>query len=357
MIFFSEKHLCLLLHAGFTLAVGGLFNSVSSKMGLVLITSNTTYNAEDVKARILCVEGDDCTLEFKNSRSVYVDGTMFNYGRMILSTDATAVENFDHHVDYYWAGFYNKGLLVMHHENRELPISVLIYGLTRPRFLRFSKWDSENCGTIIFLSNARKTRDELVILPIVNFINLGTLSVLGTPELEVPFEIKEHKQGAPFTNTGIIYVKHAVMAQTAHLAGEGCVVLGEKGRVFARTKYKVEGQHFHFFDGTGALMVYESEDGPNRRYIISNFPKGSYIRIRTYMTRWRVEGSDFIIIDAQGKESITVTFEEFTLEKSKIVIYGNQMTYAEDLVNPYPNYWCAKVKAVMEEASEYEIRS
>lgn len=335
----------------------GLFSSISSTLGVTLITSNTTCKAENFYGSYLSVVGKETTLEVKNTQIIYVRKRLCNYGRIVLHSNAAVLKNKPHHVYFHSNGFYNEGLLAVRHEMSEMPIKVFLSGKTRPSIIGFGSWDPENRGTIILLSNGRKLPKEFQVQTWTNFVNLGSISVLGTAAQEANFEVREKKSGARLTNTGIIYVKHAALIQSANFTGDGCIVIGKKGRVFAQTYYIFEGQRFHFSGGSGTLMVYETWEDSDRRYYITNFPRGAVVRVKTAITGWRIEKSDLIITDTQGIESITFTFEGFTLEKSKIKIDGQQMSYAEDLVTAIPDSRCGKVDLVMAEARKYEIEA
>lgn len=361
MVSFGSKHAGLLLYAGSTLAKGGFLNFFTAPFGLVRITSNATYEAEDFKKQFLSVKGKDTTLEFKNSQYVFVEYHVWNQGRMIMNTDAAALKDHRHGVNYDMLGFYNEGLFAVRHEKADLPISVVIYGVELPHFFDFGVWNSENLGTMIFLSNCEAAEGnanaEVEIRMQHQFVNLGTMSVLGTKKQEAHLQMQEIEGGSLFVNTGIIYLKHAVLEQKANLAGEGCIIIGEKSWINTQAQYTAGMQRLHFADGSAGLMIDESDDARDRIHYITNFPRGSFLRLKNKLETWRVEESDFFVTDIRGRESITIRFVGYTLDETKVIIDSNQMTYAEDLVREAPDFHCAGLDLVLAEASKYEIEA
>lgn len=359
IMIYSSKHLCLLLYVGSAWAIWGLPSLTSILLDVTRIESDTIYDTDVFSTNSLWVEGKETTLEIKNSHWVFLNSYLWNGGRTILSAN-NAIEpgTFRQNVHYHFYGFYNEGLFVVLHEKINLPVFVVIWSVWRPQMMGILTLVSENRGTVILLSNCKKIGKEFLILMLHGFLNLGTMAILGTPAIEARFQILEEKADARFTNTGLIYVKHAVLHQLADFADEGCIVIGISGRLYTRTTFEFGGQRLHFVDGSGALMVDENnvgqdEEGLDRTYYITNFPRGSYVRVKKIITDWKIEGSDFIITNAE--RHTVISFEGYILDESKVQIEGNLMTYAEDLVRGSPDPRCARMALVMAEARKYEI--
>lgn len=334
-------------------------NSITSKFGLTRITSNTKYEAENFEGVSLFVEGKDTTLEFENSQLVRLRGAFRNCGRVFFTTTAAALEDHRHWVNFMAEAFYNEGLLVVRHEKAGLPIHVAFGGRERPDYIGFGVWYSENLGTMIVLSNhegdARTKQPNLRFRIHQKFINLGSISVLGTKKLAAILRMEEIKMRALFVNTGTIYLKHAGLAQTANLEGDGCIVIGEKSWIFTHMNYTVGGQRLHFAAGSKGLEIKVTSDEFDRIHYITNFPRGTCVFLTGGFGPWRVEGSDFIVTNKLGRENLTIRFLGFTLDKTRVYVTGSQMMYREDLVRSIPDSRCAKIDLVMAEASEYEI--
>lgn len=359
---FARKHLYLLMYLGSTLATGYFdFLTQARREGYKRISSNTKYDAKTIKSFYLYIS-KDATVEYHNSQAVSHEDSVVNYGKMIFTTNDSAVTADEGFIHYEINAFYNKGLFLVHHNNRELPICTVIHGTEQKVILIPGRWwTSENLGTVIYLTNSKITTVRPFFIDIKsNFINLGSISVLGTWEQLGRFDFlgsKKKKQSERFTNNGIIYIKNANFIQGAKLAGEGCIVMGHNSGFYLDADFEISKQQLHFVDGHGALITGKDTEGRHTRCYITNFPKGSLVRVKTGILRWRVEGSDLIFTDTRGRESITITFEGFTLEERKVVVDGNEVTYAEDLLTHYPDYPCAKMYLVMEEASKYEIKA
>lgn len=186
---------------------------------------------------------------------------------------------------------------------------------------------------------------------------MGSISILGIEERQAKLSLLEKNKDAPLTNNGIIYLKNAEFEQAARFSGEGCIVVGHNGNFRTVNILETGHQRFHFFDGTGVFNLVTSDIPQDNRYYITNFPKGATIQVAGSFTNWRVEGSDFIYFNELGSMRIKFTFERYHLEEGKVLIDGNKMTYAEDLVRRAPDSRCVQMDQVMAQASKYEIKS
>lgn len=352
----SSKYLCLLLYIGHTLAF----------LGVTRFMSDLTLGPSAYEEKAVWVLGRRTRLEVINAPLIKITDYLWNRGTTVLTTNEAAMATLALSVDYTINGFYNDGLFVVSHNKRSIPIVVTISGvwlkgLMQPKL-------SKNRGTMIFLANGlkpdteRERADEFVIEMHHKFVNLGSISVLGTLDIEAKFTLAEKNEGALFTNTGIIYVKQALFQHTANFAGEGCIVVGKYCRFATQNDFEFAGQRLHFTDGSATLLVLErmgaeKKEGEEffQRYYITNFPRNTMIWVTGPIAQWRVEGSDFVVTNREGRESITFTFEGFTLDASKVRIIDNTMTYAEDLVRSTPHPLCAKMDLVIAEADPYEL--
>lgn len=353
MVLFSKlPWLCLLVSSTRATWVDSL---LLSQYGINRITFDTTFDAEDHDEEFLMVS-KDVKCEFENSQYVHYDDYLCNYGQIFLKTDASALESHRHFVFYDIHGFYNEGLLVVHHQNKDLPINVLFGGVRRPFIFKFGLWTSENLGRIILLSNGPKLDGEFALKLETNFINLGSISVLGTRRQAAQMCLIEKKEGAILTNNGIIYVKHAAFSQTADFAGAGCIAVGHKGEIHLNSDRKFGGQRLHIVDGTGVIFVAAGKETNDQRYYVTNFPKGATIQFENPISNWKVEGSYFTVSNPVGSERVTISFEGYTLDERKIRIDEGKMGYAADLTSGSPAVWCSKIDLVIEEVRTYEIR-
>lgn len=344
----SSKHICLFLHVGYTLAW----------LGVTRFKSTTTYAGEKYRALIVWVEGQQTTVEFKNTQTLNIDNYLWNRGRMSLSTDDSAVTNLGHEVRYKIHAFYNEELFVVRHAKKSLRLLFTIDGVWRPLLMQSGSSTSENSGIMVFSSNAeRQLSREFVIQLYDIFINLGSISVLGTQDQDAQLSVLENKKDAVFANNGLIYIKHAEFEQAANFRGEGCIVIGHRGKFRTKTSLALLHQRFHFLDGSGLFILLASDIPRDNRYYITSFPKGAAVQAAEAIGSWKVEGSDFIFFNELRTMRIKITFERYSLEQSKVFINGNQMTYAENLVRLAPDSRCIQMGLVMAEASKYEIEA
>lgn len=165
------------------------------------------------------------------------------------------------------------------------------------------------------------------------------------------------RPGAQFINNGTFYLKHLDLVQDANVAGEGYIIIGHSARIFFGANCEAPKQQLHFVDGTAALLVEDGLNGLVERFCITNSPKDAKVQVSALILKWRLEGSDVILTDVESRDNYKITFSGYTLEKSKVVVLGNQLTYVEDLVTHFPDHPCAKMYLTMKQADEYEIPS
>lgn len=354
MIFLLLTCLCVIPLLGFTLAHNGYYR----------ISTDTLVHEKDFIGQELKVRDPETLLCIHNVPFISFRVSFVNHGSTIISTDENAEVSDRNDIQYVFSQhIVNRGLFVVQHNNTELPLHVLLPGGARYFFLSGLLHGSVNQGHIVLLSHGPpgpKKNGEFHIRLLETFLNSGVLSVVGTQahqaQLDISLCVKKVGDQA-FQNSGLIYLKEAILYQRAHFDRQGCIVLGENSVFFTDPAWNLDHQRFHFLHDSARLVISGITLVRTPEYIVSSFPKGSTISVPYPMTQLDVQDSTVTVSSGNGRLRMQFIFEGFKeLQKEKFLLLLGTLTYEDDLVREAPHFSCKALPRAMEFVGEYEIR-
>lgn len=223
-------------------------------------------------------------------------------------------------------------------------------------------YQSTNLGDMVLLSNGpAQPQDgrEFFIELRDSFSNVGSLSVVGTSLHRSQMKIQAIQLGKRppvFVNKGVLYLKNAILHQTANFGAEGCVAIGENAVFVANAKYTFGNHRLHFLPGSATLQVTSVSRERVQKYTITNYPSGSSVQIKLGLAQMTVCGKVVTLSSFPGKIQLSFEFGSQDLDPEKFHFENNRLTYAGNLLRESPDLKCKSLQRVVEKASTYEIK-